>query len=86
MAAESLSYRLPWTEVVREQFDQISFPVDKAYQVVCHGKEPEMRTEAEAIKGLKLRLVFPDSSPRRIFLKGGIEFGAKGGTFISVWQ
>ena len=45
----------------------------------------DFRSQEGAFKKLTLRAVFPDATPRRVFLRGGVEFGAHGGTFISVW-
>lgn len=40
-----LSIESPFADVVKEQIDQVSLPIDKAYQTVCHGKDPEVLIE-----------------------------------------
>lgn len=53
-----VAVEVPSADVVKEQIDQVSLPSDKPYQVVAHGKEPEIRTEG----GRKI-LVWKQSNP-----------------------
>lgn len=43
---------------------------------------PDREAQTAAMKRLHLEVALPDAAPRRVFLKGGVEFGPRGGTFI----
>ncbi len=52
--------------------------------VIFHERAEELKPQIPSAKALRLPIEFPDLAPRRIFLRGGMEFGRRGGTFIFV--
>jgi len=57
---------------------------ERTEDVLFYERADELKPQTSNAKALQLRLEFPDSTPRRIFLRGGMEFGTRGGTFIFV--